>query len=84
MKKITKTIALAFIALAITAGTGCQKKSTAKLSLNVGKRSDSNSIDPIIDTARLEKLFEKNGLEVHFTGLPKSSLLNSVAVGKID
>ena len=84
MKKITKTITLAFLALTVAAGTGCKKKSTAKLSLNVGKRSDSNSIDPIIDTARLENLFEKNGLEVHFTGLPKSSLLNSVAVGKID
>ena len=86
-KNLSKILKIAFAVIALTGAittTGCKKKSTAKYTLNVGRRSDSNSIDPIIDTARHEKLFEKYGLNANFVGLPKSSMLNSVAVGKID
>ena len=87
MKKITGKTAVAalFLFTVLTAFSSCGKKQqAAKYTLNVGKRSDTNSVDPIIDTAAEEKLFEKYGLNVNFVGLPKSSLLNSVAVGKLD
>lgn len=84
MKKIVVRLGAAVALAAVASVSGCKDKGSAKYSLNVGFRSDSNSIDPIIDTARAENLFGRYGLAVDFTGLPKSSLLNSVAVGKID
>ena len=89
MKKKIKKIGIKLLVVCVLSVVpvlimSCSKKQTAQYSLNVGRRSDSNSVDPIIDTAAAEGLYEKYGLSVNFVGLPKSSLLNSVAVGKLD
>lgn len=83
-KKLVFALIISLVVFATLACSGKPKTTATKYSLNVGRRSDSNSVDPIIDTAGQEHLFEKYGLSVNFVGLPKSSLLNSVAVGKID
>lgn len=76
--------------LAITVGltvllSGCSnKKSHTAFSLNIGKDSSSNSINPVITTA-IEKGYDKKyDLSVSITGIERTGIFNSVAVGKID
>ena len=84
MKKIIRSFEVAVIMFVLFTASGCKEKTSAKYTLSVGRLTNTVFIDPIIDTAKEEKFFDKYGLSVNFVGLPKSSMLNSVAVGKLD
>lgn len=84
MKNLSKLFLFCAIALSVFMTFGCKEKVTTQYKLNVARASDQTFVDPIIDTSDAEKLFEKYGLTVNFVGLDRTTLLNSIPVGKND